>query len=92
MFKLLYYFQLGITALMIYSWGRLFFLPDNARDARWSNKMNVGAVVLVFLIISTVVWYFQDIGNHRLASIILYGFYGLLLCWILWLMKNGNWR
>ncbi|MBC7777579.1 MAG: hypothetical protein H7246_19250 [Phycisphaerae bacterium] len=92
MFKLLYYFQLGITALMIYSWGTLFFLPDTARDARWSNKMNTGAVVLVFLVVSGVVSYFQYVGNYRVASIVLYGFYGLVLCWLLWLLKNANWR
>ncbi len=77
---------------MIYSWVRLFFLPDTARDARWSYKRKTGVALLVFIIVSTVVWYFQNIGNHLFASITLYGFYGLALCWIFWLMTNSNWH
>lgn len=92
MFKLLYTAQLGINALLIYSWASLFFLPAGARDARLSYKLNTGLVVLVFCIISGLVWYFQKSSDQRTASLVLYGFYGVLLCYLLWLMKNGTWR
>lgn len=92
MFKFLYYALLGLTALMMYSWGTLFFLPANARDARLSYKVDTGLVMLLFMVVAGVVWYFQKAGNQRVASLTLYGFYGLALCWLLWVVKNGNWR
>lgn len=92
MFKYLFYAHLGITALMMYSWGSLFFLPATARDGRWSNKMNTGMVMLLFMVVAGLVWYFQKNGNQRAANLVLYGFYGLVLCWLLWTLKNANWR
>lgn len=92
MFKLLYFSHLGITALMIYSWVSLFFLPETSRDARWSNKMNTGGVLLAFLVVAGLAWYFQYAQNQRIASIVLYGFYGILLCVLLWALANANWR
>ncbi len=43
-----------------------------ARDARSSNKLNTGAITLLFCAISGLVWYFQKMGNQRAASITLY--------------------
>ena len=90
--KFLFFAHLGITALMLFSWGSLFFLPDGSRDAQWANKMDTGRVTLVFCVIAGVVWYLQKTEHPRAASFTLYGFYGAALCWLLWVMKTSTWR
>jgi hypothetical protein len=52
MFNLLFKAHLGITVLLLYSWIRLFFLPDTARDARPAYKLKTGLVLLVFLLVA----------------------------------------
>ena len=91
MFKFLFFAHLGITALLVYSWGSLFFLPAGARDAQASNKMDTGYITLLFFVIAGVVWYLQRTDHLRAASYVLYGFYVAILCWLLWVMKNSNW-
>lgn len=92
MFKFFFYGLLGITALMLYGWASLFFLPEGARDARASNKLNIGAVTLLFCVASGLVWYFQKIENQWAANFALYGFYGLILVFLLWAMWHGRWN
>jgi len=92
MFKFFFNALLGLTALLIYSWISLFFLPPEARDGRLSNKLNTGAVTLGFCLISALIWYFQKTENQRIASILLYGFYGLLVVALFWAMRNGRWN
>lgn len=92
MFKFLFFAHLGITALMLFSWGSLFFLPANAHDAQVSNKMDTGYITLLFCAIAGIVWYFQKTEHFRAASFVLYGFYVAALCWLLWVMKNSTWH
>ncbi len=92
MFKFFYHGLLGITALLIYSWISLFFLPPEARDARLSNKINTGLVTLFFCVIAGLVWYFQKNEHQRAANFSLYGFYALLLLVFLWAIRNGRWN
>jgi hypothetical protein len=92
MFNLLFKAHLGITVLLIYSWVRLFFLPDTARDARPAYKLKTGFVLLVFLLVAGIVSYFRWQENLQVAGYILYGFYGLALCGLLWILKNINWH
>ncbi len=92
MFKFFFYGLLGITALMIYSWVSIFFLPAGARDASLSNKMNTGGITLLFGAASLLAWYFQKIENQRAANFTVYGFYGLLLVILVWAMWHGKWN
>lgn len=91
MFHFFYYGLLGVSALLIYSWVSLFFLPKDARDARWSNKRNTGAVTVVFCAVTGLIWYFQNIGNQRVASLILYR-NGCLVLMLLWAIRKGRWN
>lgn len=83
---------LGLTALLIFSWLSLFFLPAGSRDARGSFKGDTGVVTLVFCVVAVLVWYWSKTGYPRAASLTLYGFYVIVLGWLLWAVKKANWR
>ncbi len=92
MFKFFFYGLLGITALMIYSWATLFFLPPEAHDARLSNKINMGGLTLFFCIMSGLVWYFQKNEQQLIANILLYGVYGAALVVTIWAIMHARWN
>jgi hypothetical protein len=92
MFQLLFYALLGVTALFIYSWLSLFFLPAGARDARPSYKRKTGGVTLIFCVVSGLVYYLQKNDNMLAASLTLYCFYGVIGAVILWAIYTARWN
>ncbi len=88
MYKFLFMAHLGICGLLIYS----LFQPKNKADSKLPILLGFGAVTLTFCGIAILVGYLQ-MNEHLLAAkIILFGFYGLVLCYYLWLMATSNWR
>lgn len=92
MFKLLFNFHLLILGLLIYSWISLFFKPAGSFDGRPLNKRNTVWIIVLFGAIAAIIWYLQKSGNASAAGYTLYGFYGLGVCWLIWLMRTATWR
>ena len=89
MTKILYYFLLFVTALLVYNY---FFIPAKTMSNGQSEKAGFGTITIVACIMCIVVGYLFYSGNQRWANIAVYSIFGIGLIWLVYLITHVRWN
>jgi hypothetical protein len=89
MAKILYYFLLVLTALLLYNW---FFIPGKIMSNGQSEKAGFGIITLVSCILSAVIGYLYYSGNQRGGNILVYTVFGIGLIGLVYIISTVRWN
>ncbi|MBK8451275.1 MAG: hypothetical protein IPO78_12435 [Saprospiraceae bacterium] len=89
MAKLLYYFLLLITALLLYNW---FFIPAKTMSSGQSEKDGLGIITIIACLVSCLIGFLYYTGNQKWGNLAIYTLFGIGIIWLIYLILHVRWN